>query len=44
MPVVAQVIETQAHLDMCKSLKIDHGQGFFIGRLAAAESFDDHLS
>jgi diguanylate cyclase (GGDEF)-like protein len=39
MIVVAEGIETQAHLDMCKSLNIDHGQGFFLGRPATAESF-----
>lgn len=44
MTVVAEGIETQAHLDMCKSLKIDHGQGFFLGRPASAESFEDALS
>ncbi|MFT6267341.1 MAG: diguanylate cyclase (GGDEF)-like protein [Alphaproteobacteria bacterium] len=43
MIVVAEGIETQAHLDMCKSLKIDHGQGFFLGRPATAESFDTEL-
>jgi diguanylate cyclase (GGDEF)-like protein len=43
MTVVAEGIETQAHLDMCKLLKIDHGQGFFLGRPATAESIDAEL-
>lgn len=43
MTVVAEGIETQAHLDMCKLLKIDHGQGFFLGRPASAESIDAEM-
>jgi EAL domain-containing protein (putative c-di-GMP-specific phosphodiesterase class I)/RimJ/RimL family protein N-acetyltransferase len=42
--VVVEGIETQAHLDMCKSLEIDHGQGFFLGRPATAETFEKELS
>jgi diguanylate cyclase (GGDEF)-like protein len=40
MTVVAEGIETQEHLDMCKLLKIDHGQGFFLGRPASAKSIE----
>ena len=40
MTVVAEGIETQAHLDMCKSLNIDHGQGFYLGRPAAAKEIE----
>ncbi len=43
MIVVAEGIETQAHLDMCKLLKIDHGQGFFLGRPAEAKSIEADL-
>jgi EAL domain-containing protein (putative c-di-GMP-specific phosphodiesterase class I) len=43
MTVVAEGIETQAHLDMCKALKIDHGQGFFLGKPTSAESIDAEL-
>jgi len=44
MTVVAEGIETQEHLDMCKQLKIDHGQGFFLGRPAEANEFDAEMS
>lgn len=44
MTVVAEGIETQEHLDMCKQLKIDHGQGFFLGRPAEATEFDAEMS
>lgn len=43
MTVVAEGIETQEHLDMCKSLSIDHGQGFFLGRPMAANDLDVEL-
>jgi diguanylate cyclase (GGDEF)-like protein len=43
MTVVAEGIETQEHLEMCKSLNIDHGQGFFLGRPAQAMSIDADL-
>jgi len=43
MTVVAEGIETQEHLDMCKLLKIDHGQGFFLGRPATASSIEAEL-
>ena len=43
MTVVAEGIETQEHLDMCKQLKIDHGQGFFLGRPAEAITFDEEM-
>ena len=44
MIVVAEGIETQEHLDMCKLLKIDHGQGFFLGRPAPASSIEAQLA
>lgn len=44
MTVVAEGIETQAHLDMCKTLKIDHGQGFFLGRPASAKNIEAVLA
>ncbi|MGB3725862.1 MAG: EAL domain-containing protein [Glaciecola sp.] len=44
MTVVAEGIETQAHLDMCKQLNIDHGQGFFLGRPAEAQTFEDEMT
>lgn len=44
MTVVAEGIETQEHLDMCKKLNIDHGQGFFLGRPAEAVEFDAEMT
>jgi diguanylate cyclase (GGDEF)-like protein len=44
MTVVAEGIETQEHLDMCKLLKIDHGQGFFLGRPASASNIEAELA
>lgn len=44
MTVVAEGIETQEHLDMCKLLNIDHGQGFFLGRPAEADSFEAEMT
>lgn len=43
MTVVAEGIESQEHLDMCKSLNIDHGQGFFLGRPAEANLLDEQM-
>lgn len=43
MTVVAEGIETQEHLDMCKMLNIDHGQGFFLGRPENADTIDAEL-
>lgn len=43
MIVVAEGIETQEHLEMCKSLNIDHGQGFFLGKPAGAASIEADL-
>lgn len=43
MTVVAEGIETQEHLDMCRSLNIDHGQGFFLGRPANAQNIEQGL-
>lgn len=43
MTVVAEGIETQEHLEMCKSLNIDHGQGFFLGRPEHADTIDADL-
>ncbi len=44
MTVVAEGIETQEHLDMCKSLSIDHGQGFFLGKPVDAKSIEAGLA
>lgn len=44
MTVVAEGIETQAHLDMCKSLNIDHGQGFYLGKPADAAAIAASLA
>jgi len=43
MTVVAEGIETQEHLEMCKTLNIDHGQGFFLGRPENAAAIDAEL-
>jgi diguanylate cyclase (GGDEF)-like protein len=40
MVVVAEGIETEEHLLLCKSLNIDHGQGFFFARPAAAKQIE----
>lgn len=43
MTVVAEGIENQSHLEMCKSLNIDHGQGYFLGRPAEASQLDTEM-
>lgn len=40
MVVVAEGIETEEHLQLCKSLHIDYGQGFFFARPAAAKQIE----
>jgi diguanylate cyclase (GGDEF)-like protein len=39
LKVIAEGIETQAHLDFLRSLGCDQGQGFFLGRPMPAEQF-----
>jgi EAL domain-containing protein (putative c-di-GMP-specific phosphodiesterase class I) len=40
MVVVAEGIETEEHLQLCKSLNIDYGQGFYFARPAGAKQID----
>ena len=40
MIVVAEGIETEEHFQLCKSLNIDYGQGFYFARPAAAKQID----
>ncbi|WP_371193971.1 putative bifunctional diguanylate cyclase/phosphodiesterase [Glaciecola sp. SC05] len=40
MIVVAEGIETKEHFELCKSLNIDHGQGFYFARPAGAKQID----
>lgn len=44
MTVVAEGIETQEHLDLCKSLNIDHGQGFYLGRPMLANDLEMQMA
>ena len=43
MTIVAEGIETQDHLDMCKQLNIDHGQGFYLGRPEPANTIEAEI-
>ncbi|MFC4701387.1 putative bifunctional diguanylate cyclase/phosphodiesterase [Glaciecola siphonariae] len=40
MTVVAEGIETEEHLKLCKSLNIDHGQGFYFAPPSEAEHIE----
>ncbi|MFC3121369.1 putative bifunctional diguanylate cyclase/phosphodiesterase [Agaribacter flavus] len=44
MTVVAEGIETEEHLRICKALNIDHGQGFYFAKPQAASTIESKWS